>query len=405
MSKIILFEKLEQLHLPHWYVPANSIMTQNDIKNLFLQLYKKKKTEIHKFKSLLNTKLWNAYKRNFYTHFGDATYIPALDYTMFMFEIVLPFLEPVFKAFNLEITLDKQNKTLIVTTPYFTGKPVKEKVKLKLDHQPVKKAVKTNHQVYYQWNIYYRATSRKNSIDAFHLDFYTLVKAPEPKIPTDRIKPLFLRDINIFTHELIHLIFRLVNWKTPVIIKKRFFNNPAKMLKLLLMLDIFDEALAYTYEYLGPLLIARDIVPPGELHDFVVLDQLQVLLYKTVSLLTKPARYKKLKRMQEIRQNPLKVVEHNRKLRTQLQTGVFYALFNAIEILASAWGGTALSYYLMIHKQEKDWWYFRKDGGKDGGFQLQKAIKQLKKHILEVKNDPNYLTKYEDLVTLIYNVL
>ncbi len=402
MSENSFLEKLQQFKIPDWYIPANNIVSKSEFRELLIKASKHEKVKIHELKSKINAKLWDKYKSKFDKQFSNATYIPALDYTMFMFEIILPILEPVFKAFDLELNLDKQNKTLIVTTPYFARKPVKENIKLVLRHQPNQKTQKSRNKIYYQWNLYYHAYSQKNSIANFSIDFNTLIIAPKPEIPVDLIKPWFMRDIDIFTHELIHLIFELVNWKTPLFIRQQFSGHPNKMFTLLVIFDVFNEALAYTYEYLALLIIAQEFLTEPELAEFIILDQVWVLVHKTLFLLDeRVGRDKKLKNTQKLLQNPLETVKSSTKLYEVYKTGVFYTLFDEREILASPWGGTALSYYLMIHKQNKDWWYF----DKNGNFDLQLAINQLKKHILDLRNNPNYLEQFENIVKLVYGVL
>ncbi len=312
-------------------------------------------------------------------------WVDPIDYTFFLLEIILPRLKPFWQGLRLKPELDLKQKEFFITTPYFSGVPYKEPIKVKFDFQK-------EPGFHYHWSISMDVSSFKKKGERYIQVGFRLVLELEGSykfIPMDRLLRLFGRDLEIFTHELIHLGFNLVHFKTAGNLFLKYKEDLGKLAVSHMLFEVYDEALAYTFGHIVLLKILSSAVDVSKLKVFWYLDNLRTLAFKLKRLSEDKEVYRRF-------QYARKVLEYNKEVISTLEKRAYMAV-DSREVLASSWGGTALSFYYQFYKQDPQWALFM-----NNRFDFNRAVRNLVGLITKPYREPEWLMGLLEDVRRVY---
>ncbi len=313
--------------------------------------------------------------------------VDPIDYTFFLLEIILPKLKPFWQGLRLKPDLDLKQKKFFVTTPYFSGVPYKEPIRVEFNF-------KKEPRFHYHWSIYENVSPFKKEGERYIQVSFRLVLELEGSykfIPMERLLRLFGRDLEIFTHELIHLGFNLVHFKTAENLFLKYKEDLGKLAVSHMLFEVYDEALAYTFGHIVLLKVLSSAVDVSKLKVFWYLDNLRLLAFKLKRLSEDKEVYRRF-------QYARKVLEYDKEVASTLEKRAYMAV-DSREVLASAWGGTALSFYYQFYKQAPQWTLFR-----DNRFDFNQAVRDLVNLIMKPYREPEWLMGLLEDVRRVYLV-
>ncbi len=378
-----------QMRLPHWLQEAakDNFHKSEDLETYLNRLYN---NVLLPTREEFNHQLIKFYfkKLNILPNYNkDGGKIPLKTYTTILLKIILEHFEILNELLNIKLTLNPSTKSLEFTSPYIADNPIKDKIIFRVQKDSTRKHFN------YFWDI---ATKVNYSLKDQKLTSFVLtlqLNCAQNHVSINFIKQNFIRDIIILTHEIVHIITDLV--LSAIIVKRSYRRNLMLFTKLMFIFTLLHEALAYNYQYVTLLKILKQFgIPDNILEKFVYTDHLCTLLEKLLhNLPNTPTKLVKVK-------NIIKSIEKGTSINVSGLKKTVKNLYNPFantKILASEWGGDALSFYRKYYLQDPNWQLF-----KNGRFIAKETLKDLTLHLQRIYKNLFTVEEYWEDVKNIY---